>query len=222
MLNFKKFMESAPTGIKRIAIIDFDDTLVHTPTPEKGIPEYEESHPSPSGGRIPWMIKDKETAVKHGFDPKFRRTGWWGRPETLKFDRTPERLNQNVANALKSFHDDPQTHTVIMTGRHAALGDSVKDILTHYGIHADEYYFKGQKDLTKDPQYPKSNDTFDYKAFVIIKRLMSPEIETVEIFDDRADHVNKFLELGRNLKETWPNLKTMLVHDVRSKKNYSI
>jgi hypothetical protein len=216
MLNFKKFMESAPTGTKRIAIIDFDDTLVHTPTPEQGIPDYEKTTGKP------WMIKDKETAVQHGFDPKFRRTGWWGRPETLQFDRTPERLNQNVADALKSFHNDPQTHTVLMTGRHAALGNSVKDIMAHYGVHADEYYFKGQKDLTKDPAYPKSNDTFDYKAFVIIKRLMSPEIETVEIFDDRVDHVNKFLELGRNLKETWPNLKTVLVHDVRSKKNYSI
>lgn len=216
MLSFKQFMEAAPTGIKRIVIIDFDDTLVYTPTPEQGIPEYEKTTGKP------WMIKDKDTAVQHGFDPKFRRTGWWGRPETLKFDRTPDKLNQNVANALKSFHDDPQTHTVIMTGRHAALGDSVKDILAHYGVHADEYYFKGQKDLTKDPGYPKSNDTFDYKAFVIIKRLMSPEIETVEIFDDRADHINKFLELGRNLKESWPNLKAVLVHDVRNNKNYSV
>ena len=216
MLNFRKFIEAAPAGIKRIVIIDFDDTLVYTPTPEEGIPEYEKTTGKP------WVIKDKETAIQHGFDPKFRRTGWWGRPETLKFDRTPDKLNQNVANALKSFHDDPQTHTVIMTGRHAAIGNSVKDILSHYGVHADEYYFKGQKDLTAHPEYPKSNDTFDYKAFVIIKRLMSQEIETVEIFEDRADHVNKFLELGRNLKETWPNLKTVLVHDVRSKKNYSV
>lgn len=219
MLNFKKFIESAPTGIKRVCIIDFDDTLVHTPTPEQGIPDYEKATGKP------WLIKDKETAVQHGFDPKFRRTGWWGRQETLHppiFHPTPDKLNPNVANALKSFHDDPQTYTVIMTGRHAALGNRVKEILSTYGIHANEYYFKGQKDLTSHPEYPKSNDTFDYKAFVIVKRLMSPEIETVEIFDDRADHVNKFLELGKNLKESWPNLKTVLVHDVRSKKNYSI
>ena len=216
MLNFKKFIESAKTDINRLVVFDFDGTLVFTPTPEEGIPDYEKATGKP------WMIKDKETAVKHGFDPKFRRIGFWGRPETLEFDPTLERLNQNVANALKSFHNDPHTHTVIMTGRHAALGNSVKNILANYGVHADEYYFKGQKDLTKDPQYPKSNDTFDYKAFVIIKRLMSPEIETVEIFDDRADHINKFLELGRNLKKTWLNLKAVRVHDVSSNKNYSI
>lgn len=219
MLNFKQFMEAAPTGINKIVLFDFDDTLVYTPTPEQGVPEYEKTTGKP------WMIKDKETAVQHGFDPKFRRTGWWGRQETLHppiFHTTPDKINPNVANALKSFHDNPQTYTVIMTGRHAALGNRVKEILSTYGVHADEYYFKGQKDLTQHPEYPKSNDTFDYKAFVIIKRLMSPEIEIVEIFDDRADHVTKFLELGKNLKETWPNLKVIKVHDVRSNKNYSV
>lgn len=212
-------MESAPTGINRLVIIDFDDTLVFTPTPEEGIPEYEKSTGKP------WYVKDKDTAIQNGFDPKFRRTGWWGRQETLHppiFHPTPDKLNPNVANALKSFHNDPQTYTVIMTGRHAALKDRVKEILSSYGVHANEYFFKGQKDLTSHPEYPKSNDTFDYKAFVIINRLMSQEIQTVEVFEDRAEHISKFLELGRNLKDKWPNLRSILIYDVRSGKNYSV
>lgn len=218
-LNFKSFMESAPMGFTKIVIIDFDDTLVFTPTPEEGIPEYEKNTGKP------WYVKDKDTAVQNGFFPNFRRTGWWGRQETLNppiFHPTPEKLNPNVANALKSFHNDPQTYTVIMTGRHAALQNRVKEILAHYGVHANEYYFKGQKDLTSHPNYPKSNDTFDYKEFVIINRLMSPEIQIVEIYDDREEHITKFLQLGKNLKEKWPNLKSILIHDVRLNKNYSI
>lgn len=218
-LNFKKFVESAPLGINHLVVMDFDDTLVFTPSPEEGIPEYEKTTGKP------WYVKDKETAVQHGFDPKFRRTGWWGRQETLHppiFNQTPDKLNPNVATALKSFHNDPHTYTVIMTGRHAALQDRVKEILAKYGVHANEYYFKGQKDLTKHPDYPKSNDTFDYKAFVIINRLMSSEIQTVEIYDDREEHIAKFLQLGRNLKEKWANLKTVLVHDVKIGKTYSV
>jgi len=215
-INFKEFMETVGADYTRLVIVDFDDTLVYTPTPEKGMPEYEKTTGKP------WKIPDKETAVQHGFDPKFRRIGWYGREETLKFDRTSEKLNQDVANTLKLLQSNPQTHTVIMTGRHAALGNTVKDIVSHYGVHADEYYFKAQKDLTNHPEYPKSNDTFDYKAFVIIKKLMKESVEILEIFEDRAEHVNQFLQLGKNLKEIWKNLKTVIVHDVRSKKNYSV
>lgn len=212
-------MESAPPGIKKLVIFDFDDTLVFTPTPEEGIPNYEKATGKP------WYVRDKETAIQHGFDPKFRRQGWWGRPETLNppiFDPHPERLNQDVAKAFQNFKDDPETYVVVMTGRIAKSENRIKEILAHYNIHADEYFFQGQKDLTQHPNYPRVQDTFAYKAFVIIYRLMSPQIQMVEIFDDREEHIPKFLELGKNLKEKWPNLQAVLIHDVRQNKNYNL
>jgi len=212
-------MEAVPPGIKRIVIFDFDDTLVFTPPPEEGIPNYEKATGKP------WLVKDKQTAIAHGFPPTFQRTGWWGRKETLHppiFDPTPDRLNPDVAKAFHSFRDDPQTYVVVMTGRIESSGERVKEILAHYGIHADEYFFQGQKSITKDPNYPKVRDTFDYKAFVIVHRLMSQDIQVVEIFDDREEHMPKFVELGKQLRTQWPNLQSVIIHDVRQHKDYRL
>lgn len=151
--------------------------------------------------------------------------GWWGRKETLHppiFEPTTERLNQTVAQTFKQFKDDPSTYVVVMTGRVANAGDRIKEILNAYHIHADEYFFQGQKDIAKDPRYPRIQDTFAYKAFVIKHRLMSPEIQVVEIFDDREDHIPKFLQLGKDLKQNWPKLQNVIIHDVRQNKNHTV
>lgn len=201
MLEFRKFMETVPQGIKRIVIFDFDDTLVFTPTPEEGKPAYQKATGQP------WPHQ-----------------GWWGNPNTLEppvFNSEPEKLNPAVARAFHSFKDDPQTYVVVMTGRIARFENKVKEILNKYGIHADEYFFRGQKDLTQHPEYPRKGDTFDYKAFVTVNRLMSPEIETLEIFDDRDEHIPKFVELGKNLKQKYPNLR-ILIHDVRQNKDFNL
>lgn len=212
-------MESAPPGIKRIVIFDFDDTLVFTPTPEEGIPNYEKATGKP------WYIKDKETAELHGYPPGFRRTGWWSRPETLQppiFEPHPDKLNPEVAKAFQSFRDDAQTYVVVMTGRLASAEKRVREILAQYGIHADEYFLKGQKQLLQDPNYPRTRDTFQYKEYVILTKLMNQGVQTVEIFDDREEHMPRFVELGRNLREKWPNLKSVIIHDVRQNKNYNL
>lgn len=197
---------------------DFDNTLVNTPTPEEGIPKYE------AGGK-PWKIPDKETAEKHGFDPKFRRVGWYGRDETLRspiFEPTPDKLNQEVFQALQRDKADPTTHVVVMTGRHSKMEPRVKEILQAYGITADDYFFKNHLNLVKKSGYPKGNDTFSYKAFAIDSHLMNNNIKILEIWDDREDHINQFVQLGKNLKTQWPNLQTVIVHDVVKRTNQTI
>ncbi len=201
ILEFRKFMEAVPQGIKRIVIFDFDDTLVFTPTPEEGKPAYQKATGQP------WPHQ-----------------GWWGNPNTLEppvFNNEPEKLNPAVAKAFHSFKDDPQTYVVVMTGRIAKFENKVKQILNQYGIHADEYFFKDQKSLTQHPEYPRKGDTFDYKAFVTVNRLMSPEIETLEIFDDREEHIPRFIELGKTLKQKHPHLR-ILIHDVRQNKDFNL
>lgn len=190
-------MEAISPGIKKIVIFDFDDTLVLTPTPEEGKLAYQNATGQP------WPHK-----------------GWWGNPKSLEppvFNSEIGKLNPAVANAFRSFKDDAQTYIVVMTGRIAKFENQVKEILNKYGIHPDEYYFKDQKNLTQDKNYPRGVDTFGYKEFVILNRLMSQEIQMVEIFDDREEHITKFIELGKNLKTKWPNLQSVVIHDVRQK-----
>jgi adenine-specific DNA methylase len=62
----------------------------------------------------------------------------------------------------------------------------------------------------------------DYKIFVLLEKLMNNNIESLDIFDDRQDHIIRFVEFGKNLKEKFPNLKSVIVHDVIHGKNYPI
>jgi phosphoglycolate phosphatase-like HAD superfamily hydrolase len=210
-----QFLETAPTGKKRIAIFDFDGTLVDTPTPEEGAKAY-----TAKTGK-PWYINDPKTAVAHGFPPSFKRLGWWGRTETLEnpdiFQATLDKLNQEVAQAFHAFKDDPETYVIVMTGRTAKFEQIVKNVLANYHIHADEYFFK-----------TGNADTFVFKANTIIHRIMSPETQSVEIFDDRDEHISQFIELGRklldeigeNLQKRWPKLESVTIHDVLKKQNH--
>ncbi len=218
-LNFRQYVEGLTDHYKRVVVFDFDGTLVDTPGPEEGVANYEKA----TGKQ--WHIPDKATALANGFPKDFRRLGWWGRKETLHppiFEPHPDRLIPNVANALKSFHADPDTFTVVMTGRAANAEERVKEILNQYGIHANKYFLQGQKELTQHPNYPKVRDTFNYKAFVISDLLMSPTVEELEIFDDREEHIADFVKLGENLKKSWPKLKLVKVHDVVRNKIVSI
>ena len=212
---FRFFVEATP-GKKRLVIFDFDDTLVFTPSPETGAKDY-----TAATGK-PWYINDRETALAHGFPASFRRTGWWGRTETLDnpiFKTTSDKLNQEVAQAFHAFKNDPETYVVVMTGRTAKFEKIVKDILTKYNIHADEYLFK-----------TGNADTFVFKANTILHRLMTPEIQSVEIFDDREEHIPQFIALGRklldeigeNLEKKWPKLQDVIIHDVRQNQNHVI
>lgn len=207
IMNFRQFIESAPSGIKRIVIFDFDDTLVFTPTPEEGKPAYQAITGQPWKG------------------------GWWGNPKTLEHpvfnDNDPAKLNPHVAQAFQHFKQDASTYVVVMTGRIAKFENRVKEILAKYGIHPDEFYFKDQQNLSQDQSYKQAmsqakNDTFNYKEFVIINRLMNPEIEKVEIFDDREEHIPRFVQLGKNLKERWPKLQSVIIHDVRLNQNHVV
>jgi HAD domain family 1 in Swiss Army Knife RNA repair proteins len=220
MLNFRKFMENQQS-INRLVIFDFDDTLVFTPSPEEGMPAYEKATGKP------WKIADSETALAHGYKKDYRRLGWWGRDETLKppiFNQTIDKLNIPVAQAFHAFRNDPQTYVVVMTGRTAKSEQTVKEILTKYGIHADAYFFQGQKALTQHPNYPKVQDTYAYKTHVIQDQLLPkfPDLQSVEIFDDREEHIPRFVQFGENLRKVWPNLQSVTIHDVKQNKIYKL
>jgi hypothetical protein len=44
---------------------------------------------------------------------------------------------------------------------------------------------------------------------------MNSDYEVLEIWEDRPEHVHEFSKLGLKLKEENPNLKTVIIHDVK-------
>lgn len=179
--------------IKRIAIFDFDGTLIDTDTPE-------------SGKRL-WL-------QEFGFEWPF--TGWWGRPESLDsriyFQKNGSKLIEELSKKLnadeietiiqKGLHQNifenapisrtltaykeqssrPDTLCILLTGRHAGVGQLVTDILSSKGIKFDDYIYK-----------TGNLDTADFKIEVLNKLASNnPDLQEMEIFEDRDDHLPIF------------------------------
>ncbi len=205
---------------KSLHVFDFDGTLVDSPEPDPGKAKYKEL----TG--IPWMIESTKAATENGLDPKFRRTGWWGRPESLLPPLLPRpippefRMDAAYQGYLKA-KENPTAWSVLLTGRHYKIGDLVKEILKELGIEFPEYYFKGMHPLVKHRNYPKDNNTPDYKLHVILDHLMCQDYTLVELWEDRKDIVDLFnSDLKQKIVERYPNVETLAVHDVLEGRAY--
>ena len=118
--------EGTSDTITRIAVFDFDGTLVNTPMPDTGKIEYKEK----TGQEWP-------------------HTGWWGRPETLNMDIFDIPAIPSVVAAYHEERKNPNTLMVMLTGRIPKLHDLVKKILDSKGLRFDVYeYNNGGATLT--------------------------------------------------------------------------
>ena len=104
--------------ITKLAVFDFDGTLVDTPLPDVGKKEYKE---------------------KTGKDWPF--PGWWGQPLSLDLSIFDMPTVPMVMSAYKKEKISPDTCMVMLTGRMVKLGDMVKKILDSKGLTFDEYHF---------------------------------------------------------------------------------
>lgn len=173
--------------INRIAIFDFDGTLIDTDTPESG--------------KTLWQ-------KEFGFEWPFK--GWWGRPESLDsriyFQKYPKLtpglkeigLKKNIfdnapiprtLSAYKVQYARPDTLTVLLTGRHSGVGQLVTDILNSKGIKFDDYIYK-----------TGSLDTADFKIEVLNKLASNnPDLKEITMYEDRNDHIIIFKRFGEQL-----------------------
>jgi hypothetical protein len=104
--------------ITKLAVFDFDGTLVDTPLPEFGKKEYQEK----TGKTWPFP-------------------GWWGQPLSLDMDIFEMPTVPMVISAYKKEKVNPETCMVMLTGCMVKLGDLVKKILDSKGLRFDEYHF---------------------------------------------------------------------------------
>lgn len=113
--------ESSETEINHIAVFDFDNTTIDSPSPEIGKNIWKE---------------------KTGSDWSFE--GWWGKPDSLNmdvFDLKPIKETMDGYNKVKNV---PSVYKVLLTGRIAKLEPQVKKILDKYNIKFDEYLFNNK------------------------------------------------------------------------------
>lgn len=182
--------------IKRIAIFDFDGTLIDTDTPESGKPLWGD---------------------EFGFEWPFK--GWWGRPESLDsriyFEKNKDKLspevygkgisknifeNNPILKTLQAYREQSSrsdTIVILLTGRHSGVGNLVTDILNSKGLKFDDYIYK-----------TGNLDTADFKVEVLNKLVSkNPGLQEIEIFEDRNDHLPIFQAWANN-----QNFKVLVHH----------
>lgn len=126
--KFRLIMETVgdPLDINKIAIFDFDGTLMDTPHAEKG----KEIYKSVTGNDYPHI-------------------GWWSKRESL--DTEIYDINPIVSTIVDydEEKDNPNTYMVMLTGRLPNQSDQVESILHDNNLIFDEYHYKDLGDTLK-------------------------------------------------------------------------
>jgi len=200
----------------KLDVFDFDGTLFRNPL---DTPENRRNFENQTG--FPWIInKDMsiELTIKHN---KFigTRKGWYGRAESLEppLVPMPAPAEMFITQTVEAFHRskaDPDSQTMLMTGRHAGIQAQVLRIahdgslfkidcqkskegkLFYKNIDQDVIcHFMGENGPR--PKGNKPNETLHWKIWILEQYMkVYPDIEIIEIWEDREEHVKEFEELN--------------------------
>ena len=110
--------ESEEKTITHIAVFDFDNTTIDSPTPEIG--------------KEIW----KEKTGK-----EWEHKGWWGKIDSLSMEVFDLQPIGETLEGYKRVKNDPSVYKVLLTGRIGKFENQVKKILNSHGIKFDEYLF---------------------------------------------------------------------------------
>jgi len=122
---------------------------------------------------------------------KWPYLSWWTRKETLDLNVFDISVNPEIIKAYKKELMDPDTMVIMLTGRVDTLEESVRLVLAKYGLTFDGYFFK-EGGLTEHSKMQHMVDILD----------KYPTIESIEMWDDRVEHVPKFERWGRYIEHT--------------------
>ena len=158
--------------IRKVKVIDFDGTLINTQEPEKGRLIYK---------------------AKTGND--WPHKGWWSKPETLDMNIFPNEPFNDITQEYSKDINDPTAFVSLVTGRIIRLSNEVNNILTHYGFKFDEVILNGDRNYVLKGS---RNDTIDFKIrYLEALKIRFPNLEEIEFFDDRDEHINTFIQWGK-------------------------
>jgi hypothetical protein len=105
--------------IKRLAVFDFDGTLMDSPMPDTGKLQWEEKMGKP-----------------------YPFSGWWGRPESLDMRVFDIKPFPSVLTQLKKEVVTPGTYVIVLTSRMEKLRPEVQAVLDENKIKVDKLDMK--------------------------------------------------------------------------------
>lgn len=152
----------------KLISFDFDGTLIHTPTPETGKPEWEKKTKQSWPGR-----------------------GWWGSQESLNINVFHPPVNQWVYSQFEKYQLDESNYVFIATGRLIRLEKQVQDVL---GLHdivcdlfcntgGDTFNFKCHLFETLIKSNPKADELimFDDRHEHIVKFIEWAKMQSIKV-----------------------------------------
>lgn len=161
--------------VKKVSIFDFDGTLIDTALPDVGKKIWKE---------------------KTGDDYPHR--GWWSKKETLDIDVFDNEPFDDMVDAYNVESSNPNTYVVLCTGRIIRLTTPVTKILDKYGFEFDDVILNGDRRYSGKGM---DNNTMAFKIRVLGDMVNQfPNIEELEFWDDRLEHVATFKQWAKQQK----------------------
>lgn len=153
--------------ITKIAIFDFDGTLVDTELPITGKQKYLEK----TGKEWPHQ-------------------GWWGKAESLDTEIFETPLVEMVKEAYDKIKLEDETLMVMLTGRMIKLQVHVEKILEEHGLEFDEYHYNkgGATEVAKMKTIDMLLDKFPDVNEIV---LFDDRLEHIPIFSEFLEEKSK-------------------------------
>jgi hypothetical protein len=175
-------------SITRIAVFDFDGTLVNTPL-------------KPDGWKGGWWGREASLLppfVPHHFDLK---------------EKGVHLLNEKVVKAYIENKARKDTHTVMMTGRHWGLRKHVMNILHGFKLCTKDDC-EGLVEESDNFIFISGGRTLEGKLARLTSLLQTfPEVHCIEMWEDREEHIPHFRDHSKELKRIRPNFEGVIVHE---------
>lgn len=129
----------------------------------------------------------------------FTAKGWWSKKESLDLGVFEIEPNPYVRDEYDR-HNNIGNPCFLVTGRLFKIKDSVRKVFKKDGFEFDAEYYSDRH-------------TLEFKIGVIQELVEAYEPKLIEFYDDRVEHTEAFLQVGRDLKNKGIELKYHLVNE---------